>query len=94
MYDSTEDPTKYKSYQPFQGWTIYTVFISLLQASGGLLVAATLKYADAVLKTLATSGSIVLSAVLGYVLLDGSFDIFVVLGSVSTILAIFNYTLD
>ena len=40
----------------FNGWTLNTVLIALVQAGGGLLVAATLKYADAVLKTLATSG--------------------------------------
>lgn len=81
-------------FTPFKGWTINTVLIALIQAGGGLLVAATLKYADAVLKTLATSGSIVLSAVLGYFLLGGQLDIFVSMGCVATILAIFNYTLD
>lgn len=81
-------------YQPFRGWTMNTLLISLLQAAGGLLVAATLKYADAILKTLATSGSIVISAVLGYLLIGGHLDVFVGIGSVATILAIFNYTLD
>ena len=76
----------------FRGWTMNTVLISIIQASGGLLVAATLKYADSILKTLATSGSIVLSAILGRVLLDGTLDIFIGLGCVSTILAITNYT--
>ena len=78
----------------FKGWTINTVLIALIQASGGLLVAATLKYADAILKVLATAGSIVFSSTLGYALLGGSLDIFVVLGSLSTILAIANYTLS
>lgn len=82
------------SYVLFQGWTVNTVLITLIQAGGGLLVAATLKYADAVLKTLATSGSIVLSAVLGCLLLGGTLDIFVGIGCLATILAIFNYTLD
>lgn len=81
-------------YVPFQGWSLVTLLMALFQAGGGLLVAATLKYADAVLKTLATSGSIVISAVLGYLLLGGTLDIFVGIGSVATILAIFNYTLD
>ena len=81
-------------YVPFKGWTINAVLITLIQALGGLLVAATLKYADAILKTLATSGSIVLSAVLGYLWLGGQLDMFVVIGCVATILAIFNYTLD
>lgn len=78
----------------FDGWTINTVMIAIVQASGGLLVAATLKYADAVLKTLATSGSIVLSAVIGWLLLGGTLDIFVSIGCIVTILAIFNYVLD
>lgn len=78
----------------FRGWTINTVLITIIQAGGGLLVAATLKYADAVLKTLATAGSIVLSALFGYLLLGGVLDTFVMLGAAATILAIFNYTLD
>eukprot|EP01038_Epipyxis_sp_PR26KG_P005148 gene5148-7168_t len=82
------------SYLPFQGWTMNTVIIACLQAAGGLLVAATLKYADAILKTLATSGSIVLSTLIGYVLLGGTLDSFVFMGCFTTILAIFNYTLD
>lgn len=78
----------------FKGWTINAFLLAFIQAAGGMLVAATLKYADAILKTLATSGSIVLSAVVGYALLDGPLDIFVGLGCICTILAIFNYTLD
>ncbi len=77
-----------------EGWTINTFFIAIIQAGGGLLVAATLKYADAILKTLATSGAIVISTLAGYFLLNGVVDIFVVIGSISTILAIFNYTLE
>ncbi len=41
-----------------------------------------------------TVGSIVLSAGLGWMLLGGTLDIFVSVGAVATILAIFNYTLD
>mmetsp|Transcript_4239 Transcript_4239/g.6951 ORF Transcript_4239/g.6951 Transcript_4239/m.6951 type:complete len:171 (-) Transcript_4239:1896-2408(-) len=78
----------------FQGWTVNTVLIAFIQASGGLLVAATLKYADSILKTLATSGSIVLSAILGYLLLGGALDIFIIIGCICTILAICNYTFD
>lgn len=78
----------------FSGWTVNTVLITLIQAGGGLLVAATLKYADSILKTLATSGSIVLSAVLGHLLLGGTLDIFICIGCVSTILAICNYTFE
>ncbi len=78
----------------FQGWTVSAVVLSVIQAGGGMLVAATLKYADSILKTLATSGSIVLSAVLGYFLMGGTLDIFVSIGCICTILAISNYTWD
>jgi UDP-sugar transporter A1/2/3 len=81
-------------YAILNGWTFNTWLIATIQAAGGLLVAATLKYADAVLKTLATSGAIVLSAVLGWFLLGGTLDIFITVGCVATILAIFNYILD
>lgn len=77
-----------------KGWTINTVIIALIQAGGGLLVAACLKYADSILKTLATSGSIVLSAILGNLLLGGQLDIFIGIGCVCTILAICNYTFE
>ena len=75
----------------FAGWTINTVMITLISAVGGLLVAACLKYADAILKTLACSGAIVLTAVLGFLLLDGQLDIIIGLGCVCAILAITNY---
>lgn len=78
----------------FKGWTFNAFLLAAIQAGGGLLVAATLKYADSILKTLATSGSIVLSAVLGYLLLGADLDIFVSIGCCCTILAICNYSLD
>jgi UDP-sugar transporter A1/2/3 len=77
---------------PFKGWTITTVFVMLVQAGGGLLVAATLKYADAILKTLAVSGSIVLSALLGCAFLGGMLDLTMGMGCFCTMLAIANYT--
>eukprot|EP01038_Epipyxis_sp_PR26KG_P008815 gene8815-11903_t len=78
----------------FHGWTFNTVIITFLQASLGLGVAATLKYADAILKTLATAGAIVFSTFLGYAFLNGTLDIFVLIGCMVTIMAIFNYSFD
>lgn len=88
------DNSDIESYVPFKGWTINTVIIVILQSGGGLLVAATLKYADAILKTLATCGAIVISALLGYFFLGGSLDVIIVMGCLCTILAIFNYTFE
>lgn len=76
------------------GWTVLAVIIALLQGAGGLLVAATLKYADAVLKCFATAVSIILTSVIGYFFLDNTIDLFVAIGFVTTVLSIFNYTLD
>ena len=52
-------------------WSALTLTVSTLGAVGGILVAATLKYADAILKTLATAGSIVISTICGHFLLQG-----------------------
>ena len=75
----------------FVGWTVNTVLICTLQASGGLLVAATLKYADAIIKTLVTAFSIVLSTIFGHYLLGGELNMFVALGCITVIISIFNY---
>lgn len=77
-----------------ENWSSITLMVSFLGAAGGLLVAATLKYADAILKTLATAGAIVISTILGHIFLNGPLDLVIGIGSLCTILAIFNYTLD
>ncbi len=82
------------SRQIWSNWSMLTVFVSVLGAAGGLLVAATLKYADSILKTLAAAGAIVISTVLGHYLLDGPLDTVVIIGGLVTILSIANYTLD
>lgn len=78
----------------WSGWTFITFIVAVLGATGGLLVAATLKYADSILKTLAAAGAIVLSTVLGHYLLGGPLDIVVSIGAIVTIISIANYTLD
>eukprot|EP01039_Chlorochromonas_danica_P008101 gene8104-8936_t len=78
----------------WSGWTFITFIVALLGATGGLLVAATLKYADSILKTLAAAGAIVLSTVLGHYLLGGPLDVVVSIGAIVTIISIANYTLD
>lgn len=94
LWWGSEDGSGITDIVPFKGWSIYTVGIVVLQAGGGILVAATLKYADAILKNFATAGSIIMSGILGFMFMKGHLDIFMVLGAVCTILSLFNYTLD
>jgi hypothetical protein len=49
----------------------FLVVVTLLGASGGFLVAFSIKYGDAILKTLATTGSIVVTAIIDHILLKG-----------------------
>ena len=66
---------------------IYPIFV-------GILVAATLKYADSIIRNFATAGSITLSTLIGYFYLGGVVDLTVGIGIVCTVVAIFNYTMD
>uniref|UniRef100_A0A7S2YJT7 Uncharacterized protein n=1 Tax=Entomoneis paludosa TaxID=265537 RepID=A0A7S2YJT7_9STRA len=76
------------------GWSWITVIVSLLGAAGGLLVALSIKYGDAILKTLATTGAIVLSSVLDHLFLGGPLTPVMMIAGVQVILAIFDYTFD
>jgi len=76
------------------GWSYLTWIVAMLGAAGGLLVALSIKYGDAILKTLATTGAIVLSSVLDYAVLGGPLTPVMVIAGIQVILAIFNYTFD
>ena len=78
----------------FGGWSWMAFFLSLLGAGGGLLVALSIKYGDAILKTLATTGSIILSAWLDHYLLGGPLTAVMCIAGVQVIIAICNYTFD
>jgi UDP-sugar transporter A1/2/3 len=82
------------SYRIFKNWDSITVMVSLLGAAGGLLVAGTLKYADSIMKTLATAGAIIIATIVGYFFLGSKLDHIILLGAVTTIISIFNYTMD
>jgi len=76
------------------GWSIIATILSLLGAAGGLLVALSIKHGDSVLKTLATTGAIILSSLLDHQLLGGPLTAIMILGSVVVINAICSYTFD
>jgi solute carrier family 35 (UDP-sugar transporter), member A1/2/3 len=79
---------------PFLNWSLLTFVVMLLGSVNGLLVAATLKYADSIMKVLAQAGAIIIAATLGYLFQGDPMDIFVLLGCFTSILAIMNYTFD
>mmetsp|Transcript_18179 Transcript_18179/g.38161 ORF Transcript_18179/g.38161 Transcript_18179/m.38161 type:complete len:546 (-) Transcript_18179:401-2038(-) len=78
----------------FGGWSWLTALLSALGAAGGLLVALSIKYGDSILKTLATTGAIILTGVLDHLLLDGPLTPSMMIAGVQVIIAICNYTFD
>eukprot|EP00448_Togula_jolla_P025549 CAMPEP_0170650526 /NCGR_PEP_ID=MMETSP0224-20130122/45847_1 /TAXON_ID=285029 /ORGANISM="Togula jolla, Strain CCCM 725" /LENGTH=257 /DNA_ID=CAMNT_0010982189 /DNA_START=357 /DNA_END=1131 /DNA_ORIENTATION=+ len=77
-----------------QGYNPLVWFVILLQAIGGLVVAAVLKYADNILKCFGNALSIVISCVLSSLFLQEFIpDIFFVLGTMLVILATSLYSL-
>ncbi|KAG7514758.1 UDP-N-acetylglucosamine transporter [Solea senegalensis] len=60
------DGERVKESGMLQGYTTVTWIVVLLQALGGLVIAAVIKYADNILKGFATSLSIILSTVISY----------------------------
>ena len=78
----------------FGGWTKLSVLLSLLGSAGGLLVALSIKYADAILKTLATTLAIIISSLLDYFFLNGDLTYTMILSGGIVILAICNYSFD
>ena len=76
------------------GWSPLAFVVAMLGAAGGLLVALSIKYGDSILKTLATTGAIVLSSVLDHVFLDGPLTPTMAIAGGQVILAICNYTFD
>jgi solute carrier family 35 (UDP-sugar transporter), member A1/2/3 len=76
------------------GWSFLALTLSALGAAGGLLVALSIKYGDSILKTLATTGAIILSSVLDHVFLGGPLTPSMMIAGVQVIAAICNYTFD
>lgn len=68
--------------------------LAFLGALGGMLVALSIKHGDSILKTLATTGAIVLSATLDHYLLGGPLTSIMCIAGVQVILSICNYTFD
>jgi len=78
----------------FGGWSILTLILSILGAAGGLLVALSIRYGDSILKTLATTGAIVVTGVLDHLFLGGPLTPSMILTALQVIISICNYTFD
>ena len=78
----------------FGGWSFLAWIVTILGAAGGLLVALSIKYGDAILKTLATTAAIILSSLLDYTFLKGPLTPVMVIAGVQVVLSICNYTFD
>lgn len=78
----------------FGGWSPLSWVLALLGAAGGLLVALSIKYGDSILKTLATTGAIILSSLLDHLFMGGPLTPIMVIAGSQVIIAICNYTFD
>jgi len=76
------------------GWSALACVLTLLGAAGGLLVALSIKYGDSILKTLATTGAIIISSILDHVFLDGPLTPVMVIAGTQVVIAICSYTFD
>ncbi|QOY43176.1 Nucleotide-sugar transporter [Cryptosporidium parvum] len=78
----------------FFGFNTLVWFVIILQAIGGIIVAAVLKYADNILKCFGNSFSIIMSCILSWYLGDYSITLNFFAGSVLVIWSIFIYGLE
>merc|ERR1712196_494338 len=83
LYDNPDDP--------FVGWSWVAVACSAVGALGGVLVALSIKYTDSIMKTIATTGSIVLTTVLNAAFLSGPFTLPIWAGGLIVVVSVFNY---
>jgi len=83
IYDSPENP--------FAGWSGTTAVCAAVGALGGVLVALSIKLADSIMKTIATTGAIVLTTALNAVFLHGPYSLPIASGAMVVVISVFNY---
>ena len=80
--------------KPYSNWTPMASILSVLGATGGLLVALSIKYGDSVLKTLAISGSIVYANIVDHICFGGPLNQQMGLSAIVVVIAVLNYNFD
>lgn len=78
----------------FYGYDLFILYLVLLQAGGGLIVAVVVKYADNILKGFATSLAIVLSCVCSIYLFNFQLTVQFAFGAGLVIFSVFLYGYD
>ena len=74
------------------GWSALTWVTATLGALGGILIGLTLSYCDSVVKNLALSCAIILTALLDYGLFGGPMDLPIGAAAAIIIVSIINYS--
>ena len=92
MFGVSADLDQIQSDGFFQGYSPLVCAVVVLEACGGLVVAVVIKYADNILKTLATSLSIVTSTTLSFWLLNLQVSYLFVVGGALVLVAIYLYS--
>jgi len=77
--------------EPFKGWTPMAVVCAVTGGLGGVLVALSIKLADSIMKTIATTGAIVLTTVLNAAFLHGPFTVPIATGALVVVVSVCNY---
>eukprot|EP00656_Telonema_subtile_P014014 TRINITY_DN17123_c0_g1_i1.p1 TRINITY_DN17123_c0_g1~~TRINITY_DN17123_c0_g1_i1.p1 ORF type:complete len:370 (-),score=99.42 TRINITY_DN17123_c0_g1_i1:182-1291(-) len=81
--------------KPFlHGWSAMVVALVILGAMGGILVALTIKYADALAKTMAITGSIGVLALIDYMFMNEPMSMCNLIGVGCTMIGVLNYSFD
>jgi len=83
FYDNPTDP--------FKGWTPMAAVCGAIGGLGGVLVALSIKHTDSIMKTIATTGAIVLTTVLNASFLQGPFTLPIAIGALIVIVSVCNY---
>lgn len=84
-----------KADKPFMyGFTIWVWIVAILQAAGGLLVAAVIKYADNVLKGMATGVSVVFATGCSVFLFDTTVTLQFFIGATMILLSVYFFNND
>ncbi|XP_068158498.1 UDP-N-acetylglucosamine transporter isoform X1 [Drosophila tropicalis] len=78
----------------FHGYDLFVIYLVLLQAGGGLIVAVVVKYADNILKGFATSLAIIISCVASIYIFDFNLTLQFSAGAALVIASIFLYGYD